>query len=214
MRIVIQCASGKQRNAGRLMKDDKSILFVANPGLAPSMDGVLARPDEPTGGNNSWREVLEAYNTTGKNPCHLLPAYRLYTNSVYGALVDRFGRDNVFILSAGWGLVSATYLLPDYDITFSKAAEPHKRRRKNDVFKDWCMLPDDGDDALFLGGKDYLPLFQRLTLHHTGTRIVVYNSLTRPEVPVGFKTVRYKTTTRTNWHYECASALLSNEFTV
>ncbi|MFZ1103025.1 MAG: hypothetical protein WAN86_09340, partial [Hyphomicrobiaceae bacterium] len=182
--------------------------------LAPSMDGVLARPDEPSGGNNSWREVLAAYNTTGKNPCHLLPAYRLYTNSVYGALVGRFGRDNVFILSAGWGLVSATYLLPDYDITFSQAAEPHKRRRKIDVFKDWCMLPDDGDDALFLGGKDYLPLFQNLTLHHAGTRIVVYNSLTQPELPVGFKAVRYKTTTRTNWHYECVRALLSNEFKV
>jgi hypothetical protein len=38
-------------------------------------------------------------------------------------LVEKFGIEKVFILSAGWGLIRADFLTPNYDITFSGSAE-------------------------------------------------------------------------------------------
>ena len=86
----------------------------------------------------SWRMELrgdsfcQRYNDNpGRNLLHLCPAYQLYQNKTYGLLVDRFGLNTVYILSAGWGLVRADYLLPYYDITFSPSAEAYKRRRES-----------------------------------------------------------------------------------
>jgi hypothetical protein len=53
-------------------------------------------------------------------------------------------------LSAAWGLVGANYLLPEYDITFSTMAESYKRRRKQNVYRDFCALKDESDDIVFL----------------------------------------------------------------
>jgi hypothetical protein len=62
--------------------------------------------------------VLQEYNALpGNNPLGLYPAWRLYENRSYEGLVDRFGVDNLYILSAGWGLISAAFLTPNYDIT-------------------------------------------------------------------------------------------------
>ena len=61
------------------------------------------------------------------SPFGLLPAYQLYENSTYNRLVDRFGLSNVYILSAGWGLIPADFLTPHYDITFSASADAYKR---------------------------------------------------------------------------------------
>ena len=115
----------------------------------------------------------------------------------------------VFILSAGWGLVNANFLLPDYDITFSSTAPAFKRRRKSDIYRDFCMLGNDTDDIAFLGGKDYLPLFYGLTENLPTQKTIFFNSSHAPEIPDGYKSVRYATTTRTNWHYECANDLIN-----
>jgi len=40
------------------------------------------------------------------NPLGLCPAYQLYENKTYGRLAARFGLGNLFILSAGWGLIA------------------------------------------------------------------------------------------------------------
>jgi len=84
----------------------------------------------------------------------LLPAYQLYDNCAYQGLVSKFGIDKIFIVSAGWGLVAANFLLPDYDIRFNAVAEPYKRRGKQDIYRDFCALKDETDDIMFLGGKD------------------------------------------------------------
>lgn len=65
---------------------------------------------------------------------------------------------------------------------------------------------------MFLGGKAYVPLFRRLT-DSVARRTVVFNSKTPPRVP-GCELKRYRSRTRTNWHYECAKKLVSGEFTV
>jgi hypothetical protein len=115
---------------------------------------------------------------------------------------------NLFILSAGWGLIAADFLTPYYDITFSQSAEGYKRRRKSDRYDDFRMLPHDTDeDIVFFGGKDYLPLFCSLTSAIRTTKTVFYNSAQRPQV-TGCALKRFDTTTRTNWHYECANAFL------
>lgn len=69
------------------------------------------------------------------------------------------------------------------------------------------MLSDDNDPIVFVGGKDYLPLFSNLTARLHAPKIVFYNSGEAPNLAEGFEAIRYPTTTRTNWHYECARDL-------
>ena len=182
-------------------------MFVANPNLAGSADGFLtARPDDVSDTGLTWRQVLEAYNERPGNPLNLLMAYRLYTRPAYGDLVNAFGAGNVYILSAGWGLIPATYLTPYYDITFSTSAPPEKHRRSTDRYDDFRLLAASDRPLVFLGGRSYLDLFCRLTDQHQGRRIVLYNSAKRPTVN-GVELVRFDTPMRTNWHYGAAAAL-------
>jgi hypothetical protein len=118
------------------------------------------------------------------------------------------GIDHVYILSAGWGLISAAFLTPYYDITFSQAGEAYKRRRHSDRYRDLQMLPKQTREPIvFFGGKDYLPLFATLTSSISTTKTVFYNSAQVPQMP-GYVLRRFETRTRTNWHYECANAFV------
>jgi hypothetical protein len=123
----------------------------------------------------------------------------------YRALADRFGLGRLFILSAGWGLIPANFLTPGYDITFTTSAD--NWRHKGDRYEDFCMLPDNDAPIVFVGGKDYLPLFCKVTAPLRARKVVFFNSRTEPNLPRGLRAIRYPTTTRTNWHYECARDL-------
>ncbi len=217
MIVVIQCAAGKRAGAGHLVSaDGRPVDFVADPASAPSDPGrVCARPDDPCGGAISWRQALLTYNREPRNnPLGLYPAYRLYENRTYERLADRFGLSKLYILSAGWGLIAANFLTPYYDITFSQSADGYKRRKKLDRYDDFRVLPDDTEEEiLFFGGKDYLPLFCSLTRSVKATKAAFYNSAQRPQMD-GCKLVRFDTTTRTNWHYECAKAFLNGDVTI
>ena len=221
MKIVVQCAAGKESSAGYMQaKDGRRVMFVAQPQFAPqSHDVIYATPDEKPDGQVSWRVLLQEYNkNAGNNPLNLYPAYKLYKNEIYRALVNRFGGEGVFVLSAGWGLIRADFLTPQYDITFSSRAEDYKRRSKSaavkaDGFQDFQMLQDDGDDSvIFFGGKDYLPLFCNLTEKFRCQRKVFYNSATHPNAP-GCALEWHNTKTRTNWHYECAKDFIEGKIT-
>jgi hypothetical protein len=209
--VVIQCAAGKRAGAGHLVSaDGRPVDFVADPASAPAdPTRVYAKPDDFHGVATSWRQALLAYNREPRdNALGLYPAYRLYENRTYERLADRFGLSNLYILSAGWGLIAADFLTPYYDITFSQSADGYKRRRKADRYDDFRMLPDDTEEEiLFFGGKDYLQLFCSLTRSARAAKTVFYNSAQRPPVN-GCTLVRFDTTTRTNWHYECAKAVL------
>jgi hypothetical protein len=213
MKIVIQCAGSKNRanpNAGFRSADNRLIKFVASPKLAPHSDQyTYARPDDMADGSQTWRERILAYNRGDHaNPLHLLPAYQLYAEKTYQNLVRKFGTKQVFILSAGWGLISADFLTPDYDITFTKKAAPHCRRKKSDNYADICLLPDDGDDIIFVGGKDYLPLFCEMTAKLKGKKKVFFNTVSDLNLGPGFSTERFQTDRTTNWHYDCAQMLI------
>lgn len=211
MNVVIQCAASKAPHAGHMVTEGgERVLFVADPTLANPMSGlVYAHPDGTTQSGLTWRERLLAYNKEpGKNPLGLLPAGELYTNPAYGIAVQRFGEAKVFILSAGWGLIGADFLTPAYDITFSSSAEKYKRRQSLGAFQDFDMVGTGSQEpAVFLGGKDYLPLFLDLTHHYTGRRVVFYNSERVPAATADVEYVRYQTAMRTNWHYDAVKAL-------
>ena len=219
--VVIQCAASKNHNAGHFMSDDgRKILFVANPDRAPASDStVYRRPDDFASPRRSYRDELVAYNQDHRtdNPFGLLPAWKLYRNDAYRHLVETFGTDKVFILSAGWGLISADFLTPNYGITFSNSAKKendYERRSKHDpYYRNFCMIPEESSShVVFLGGKDYISLFCEMTAKIT-RRTVFYNAVVPPDAP-GCTLQRYETKRRTNWHYECAQALISGTLTL
>lgn len=215
LKIVIQCAASKDPAAGMMTTAKGTpVLFVADPARAHARtDVAYARPDESAEDGQTWRDHVRAYNAQPNGNAHgLLPAWRLYRHPAYAKLVERFGEANVFILSAGWGLIRADFLTPVYDITFSAQAEPFKRRRAHDAYSDFNMLEGRSDEPVaFFGAKDYLPLFCRLTEDYPGRRIGVFNSATEPQAH-GVRFVRYHTRTRTNWHYEAVNAFLDGAF--
>jgi hypothetical protein len=214
MIVIIQCASTKSSGAGHLVTSGgRPIVFVAHPELAPvDSRQRYARPDDISDAGRTWRDLLLDYNRTAhNNPLGLEPAYGLYGNNISGRLVDKFGIDRVYVLSAGWGLIRSDFLTPHYDITFSSSArgrDAYKRRRREDIFHDFCMLPfNTEEEVLLFAGSTYLPLFCALTNNMKCTRTVFHRTSQTPDVP-GCTPVRFKTTTRTNWQYECANSIL------
>ncbi len=206
MIVVIQCAAGKQNHAGHLRTlDGRNAMFVAKPDTAPPTAGLIyARPDDPADTGKSWRAILQEYNVDpGDNPLGLLPAWRLYRNRAYGILADHCGLERLYILSAGWGLIRADFLTPKYDITFSKArnVERFKRRSHQEKYEDFAFPPGLEEPVVFFGGRDYIPLFCRLTAGAKGPRTVFYAG-NRAEAP-GCTLQRYGDP-YTNWHYQCA----------
>jgi hypothetical protein len=218
--VVIQCAKTKQHNAGYLKTRDGHVVdFVADPAAAPTdLQRIYARPDDVSDDGATWRKRLLDYNNDPQgNPFGLLSAYQLYEDKVYNVyqrMTERYGTTKVFILSAGWGLLRADFLTPRYNITLSTKADTYMRRSKVQQYQDFRMLPAGGtEDVSFFGGKDYLPLFCDLTETYRGRRTLFYNSAHIPRIS-GCKLRRYETTTRTNWHYECANAFLGGRIDV
>ncbi len=163
-----------------------------------------ARPDDLSDRGKTWRTVLQEYNTMpGENPLGLLPAWRLYKNQTYGILAGHFGLDHLYILSAGWGLIRADFLTPNYDITFSSArnVERFKRRSPRDAYDDFEFPRNVTETVVFYGGRDYIPLFCKLTAGTKGSRTVFYAG-NKPDAP-GCVLQRYGNPF-TNWHYQCA----------
>lgn len=224
MRIIIQCAATKHPDAGTFRAaDGRKVAFVAEPCDAPLQAGTLhvhpddRDPSDPSG--PTWRQRVEAQNAPGStNPWGLMPAGELYRPRIYRALIERYGVENVFILSAGWGLVRADWRLPDYDIAFGGGAAHHQRRRGLEGYQDWVTTdlwePPPEPDMVFLGGRAYLPLFQHITGSYGGRRLMFYPTLgpdtVAPQVP-GCATQGFTTTQRTNWHYACAEALIAGQ---
>ena len=212
--VVIQCAGGKQPNAGHLLqRDGRKVTFVARPELAPDRpDCVYARPDDLADTGVSWRQELLRYNREqDDNPLGLLQAWQLYKHPAYGTLYQKFGLENLYILSAGWGLIRADLLTPTYDITFSNSAEKYKRRGKGDAYDDWRMPPDDtAKPVVFFGGKDYVGLFCELSRRVKGPRYAFYNATNPPDAP-GVQLRRFESKMKTNWQYEAARAFVDDK---
>ena len=214
MTLVIQCAGGKRDYAGTFWdRNGSPVLFVADPKRMPhDARYVYAHPDDLSDSGITWRERLLRYNRQpGTNPLGLLRAWELYQNAVYSRLVRTYGIERVYILSAGWGLITADFLTPNYNITFSQQARKGIKRNKRTRFNDLCLLSlDSREPIVFFGSKSYVPLFCELTRSFSGRKVVFYNSATRPKAP-GCELKRFVTNLRTNWQYECADRFIDGE---
>lgn len=223
--IVVSCAGSKSGNAGSMQDGDgRDIRFVGDPDAAPRpADCVYARPDDLSDDGRSWRVRLREYNEqwrgSSTNPWGLLRAFELYEpkrkqyRTVYRDLVAQFGVANVFILSAGWGLIPADYLTPVYDITFSMDCRIASfKRRPAGGFRDDNMLSINlPSPVCFIGGEDYRPTFVRLTEAVPVPRIVFYNSKRAPVAP-GCIVRRFtppSSKESRGWQYACARDLIA-----
>lgn len=207
--VVMQCAGWKHPEAGRLRTPEgRPVLFVAHPEQAPRRaDGVLlVRPDDEREPGQRWRDYLLEYDGE-RNPDRLLPAFELYGHPVYRELVESLGSERVFILSAAWGLIPATFLTPDYDLSLSQQAEAFVRRRTADRFDDFRLLPSGAGTVHFVGGRSYVRLFCDLTGDVAVERVIHFRTAAPPSAP-GCSIRRFDTATRQNWHYECARWLM------
>jgi hypothetical protein len=212
-KIVIQCAGSKYKNAGRLTTfSGENVLFAAHPELYDLEDKCFRPDDLKADTGSTWREYLELYNLKSSNPNNLLKAGELYKPPIYEALITAFCETNVYILSAGWGLVRSDYLLPYYDITFSNKGMPYSIRRTNDSFEDFNQLSSSNiepDETIyFFGGQSYLPLYQKLTRTIT-TRKVIYHAHGAAIQIQGYECIPSPFRGNTNWHYVCAFGFIN-----
>jgi hypothetical protein len=213
MKIVIQCAGRKFENAGRLTTlSGEKVLFAAHPERYPLINKCVRPDDNRESSDSTWRSYLESYNHQGSNPDHLFPASDLYKPPIYRALVNHFGGENVFILSAGWGLIRSDYLIPYYDITFSNQGQSYAKRRPSDRFEDFNQLSDASihpDETIyFFGGQDYLPLYRKL-LRDINARKVIFHSQGSSYQLQGYECIPYRGFT--NWHYVCAQDFIDGK---
>ena len=209
MKVVIQCASSKRLRSGimktSLGQKGVEVLFVANPGpckadrnACKSTSGKVrcVRPDDLCEQEMlTWHEKLRRYNQEQKqdNPYNLSRAAALYTpaqpfSDVYRELADRYEWKNVFILSAGWGLIAADYLIPQYNITFSRQAKKggctytwvNPKSACEDVSRITNHLASTSlspnEEIHFFCGLDYLGLCYALTKHLPGLKVIHFKS--------------------------------------
>jgi hypothetical protein len=168
--------------------------------------------------------VLKRYNDGPDNPCKLLRAGELYAppertfRSLYWDLAEEFGWHNVFILSAGWGRILATFWTPDYDITFStqgKKAKPWAWRNTKDskpAWHDFNHLRDarigEDEPIHFFGGKDYRPMLYSLLASLPGRKIVHYKG--DFDLRDGFEYAEYNGPEKNRtWHYRAAREFMA-----
>ena len=202
-KVVMICSSKKNKS---FFTQFPHIRFTSNPRTV----NEKFPNDKVPNSKLTWREYL----TKRQHESTLLHAFKLYKRPTYLHLHTKF-KKNFFILSAGWGLVSSEFKLPGYDITFSQSAPANTRRSSNinvpPLYNDFNQIEDNGDDILFLGSPDYIPLFISLTKHLKCRKIIFWKKKNTPQkYPLPNNTFKYDyyyTNSNTNWHYKLAQEL-------
>jgi hypothetical protein len=211
--IVIQCAKSKNPPKETWQFGGKKVTFIANPSICEESATILyCKPDSKIPDSNiTWRQKLEEYNRVGGNPPEFLrKAWQLYKSWIYAQLIDRYGEKDIFILSAGWGLIRSDYLLPHYDITFARGAKACNRRKENDIYDDFNHLkdekPEETDTVYFFGTSDYLSLYCYLTQGIPSNKVIFYVGENEPDEAAksSYTLKQYREKPFTNWQYSCA----------
>lgn len=181
-KVVIVCA-GRKRDSFFTGYHNKN--FVNN-----SVQNFEHHPDEiMNNGITTWRDYL----INNQNDINLKMAFDLYLpiryQDVYVDLHAKFNT-NLYILSAGWGLINSEFKLPKYNITFLENNNIllNYRRNKNliipPIYNDFNqLLVNDEDDIILLGGKDYRNLFYKLTQHLSNRKVIFYKEQKIPTLP-------------------------------
>lgn len=196
-----------------------TINFVSKINKAEINHNIYCHPDNIIPNENiTWRELIAGQDERED----LIACHILYSPNIYRLLYERYQND-LFIFSAGWGIVRAEYKLPKYNITFSNGSNipTYARRNNNDVFNDFNQLQgiNEGELIVLLAGKDYVLPFCQLTKDIPNKKIIVHTSQSildnNPYLNNhNFSFLHYQTNTRTNWHYEFAKRLINNEIEI
>lgn len=228
--IIIQCAGSKNSKCGFFRKDEKDekkVIFVADPDSSPEEgDVIFAHPDDNITEDKplTYREDLVQYNENrrNKNPYDLCEALSLYKPSIYQQLKNLNNNIPVYILSAGWGLVRGSFLLPYYDITFSSNSRIDKYKRREDdkidfhdfnhLKEDWRNLNLNEYNIYVFVTKNYLDLFYKLMGEIDGigkNQITIFHLSDHIKKEKKFNYQLYKENSqRTNWHYSALKKFL------
>ena len=110
----------------------KPVIFVAHPNWRHRMPRTSTRGPMMFDDGRSWRARFLGIQPGGtpatRSAC--FPRGNSMNPHESSRMVNRFGLDSVFILSAGWGLIPARFLTPAYDITFSQVPKPERWKRR------------------------------------------------------------------------------------
>jgi hypothetical protein len=213
MIVVISCSGSK--NGKNLIYNGKEINFVSMPDAG---NRNQFRPDDKIPSEQkTWREYVNSQQENDK----LLESYNLYKPAIYKALYEKYNT-NLFILSAGWGVINSEFKIPKYDITFSKKADISSQRGKYDSFNDFNHLQEvnPNETIVFLGGSDYIELFYELTRDLPNEKVIFYKKKNiYQENPFlksdkSYKLIKYETKASTNWHYGCAKELINGNVNI
>jgi len=204
--VVMMCASGKNQS---YFTDFPEITFVST----PLLDNEKNPDDLIDNTEMTWRDYL----FVSQNDNTLLMAYELYIPNIYIQLHNHFG-NKLFILSAGWGLVSSEFKVPNYDITFSQTAPANTIRNINNnvppLYNDYNQIDDSDSDIIFVGTPNYIPLFISLTQNLNCRKIVYYknnDALQYEHLNNGtFEFRYYNTPARQKWYYQLAHDLCND----
>ena len=218
--ILIQCAGDKSSDAGTFKYHGKIVNFVAQPQVCQETScSVYVNPNQIIDQNKNitWFDKLKEYNKeyveTGDNPYNLFKAVELYRNAIFNHIKQRIGSENIYILSAGWGIVKGSYLLPDYNITFSGA---HNNKEWRDINLEWQDMnhlddpPSNINDLHIFCTANYHPLLKRLLggKIRKDAKITIHTNLYM-DVD-NYKYEEFFPTGNTNWQYACAKDFINN----
>lgn len=213
LKVIMMCAGNKRPAPLVVDGIPLNIVAISNP------IQNKYHPDANVPGQNiKIRDLI--FNEQDNPHTALHPAYFLYNHLPYMELYNYFG-DNLYIQSAGWGIVRSRFKLPEYNITFSQNADPENRRgmENENNFHDFNHLADDlraekneNDKLVFIGTKHYIPQFWNLTNELPNPKVIYLRNGVgvQPWIPEEYF-VRYETLTRTNWHYELARSIINGD---
>ncbi len=217
MKIIISCCNRK--NGERLLHNGEVIYFVSNVHQVVPNNKNYFHPDDLVPNEDiTWRELIskqELYN-------NLQPAHELYRPPIYNSLHHHYG-NNLFIFSAGWGIIRSDFRLPKYNVTYSQNNNiPNYAIRNNgDVFNDFNHLEGIAlnERIILIAGSDYVLPFCQLTEDLPNEKIIIYKNQillnNNQYLNYGnFQFQHYQTNRRTNWHYEFAQRLINNEIDI
>ena len=209
--IVISCSNAKK---GSLSKyNGENLFFCANPNLANDKIQNYIHPDEnfPNNKYKTWRDWLNAQ----QKEKDILESYKLYKHKIYGELYNKY-ENNLYIFSAGWGIVKSSFKLPKYDITFSQGSNIEsfkKRTSKSPTFFDYNHLKNlnPNEEIIFIGGSKYIEPFCELTKNLPNKKIIIFKSKLSKQIEKyynkdNFQFKEYLGIEKpyTNWHYTFA----------
>lgn len=160
---------------------------------------------------HTWIDRVHTYNGAGGNSHAFLPAISLYKPKIYRDLEAWIKKSSanreVYILSAGWGLVRSSFLLPCYDLTFAKGSA--RIKGEGHFPRLLCHIKNNPQDVHVFITPNYYALFGYFAKKACISDCTLYfrpsKSNESPKISE-FKGeyCSFSTSRRTNWHESAA----------